>query len=60
MPHYRMYLLDAQGKFRDVHVIEAKDEAEAKQLAEALSQGQNWELWQESKMIDQSHPRNGA
>lgn len=59
MPHYRMYLLDGRGKFCDVRVIDAMDEAEAEQQAQSMSDGQKWELWLESKMIGQSQTKSG-
>jgi hypothetical protein len=51
MPHYRLYCIDAAGRFFRCEEIEAPDDAEAARLSIALRGSHAAELWSGARLV---------
>jgi len=51
MPDYRLYCLDRDGKFTNVHQIEADNDADAVSKARKLKLSVKCELWERGRMV---------
>jgi hypothetical protein len=51
MADYRVYLVDHEGHFCDVIALNCANDAEAKESAKAVANGQRAELWQLTRKV---------
>ena len=52
MVEYRLYCLDAAGKFTKVHEFTAANDEEARATARELGDGARCELWDRNRLVE--------